>query len=230
MSLTGAALQTLSGVTESGPLADEAVAALPGPTSPPPWECRVRAVLWWHRAAPGAADALLPALRGRRTLPVTMGAFVRYLDTPVGPYSEVFGSPLLVFGDRHLPGVSVPFIAVDSAGSVRGGREHWSLPKVLATLAWAAADEATADGVTADGDGWSVSARGRARGPAFPLAGVLPSVTPSGATAVVRQRGVARAARVVVTSSGPTLPSWLLAGSHPGLVIRHASMLVGPPR
>lgn len=55
-----------------------------GPPVPPPWTTRVSAVLWWHRATDAARDQLPPAMRAAPTLPITVGALVRYRDSPVG--------------------------------------------------------------------------------------------------------------------------------------------------
>lgn len=207
--------------------------ALPGPTPPPPWRCRVSALLWWHRAAPAAAAALPEGLRGRRAVPLTVAAFVRYDETPVGPYAEVFAAPLLVAGAHGLPGVAVPFIAVDSVPSLRGGREHWGLPKALATFALDEKRGALV-GATATGDGWSVRVTATARAPRLPYAAVLPAtiLLPDGrvATSLVRQRALGRLGRVDVEVAGPTLPSWLLPGRHRGLQVLRGRMVVGVPR
>ena len=66
-----------------------------------------------------------------------MGAFVHYLDTPVGPYAEVLASPAVLLRGGLLAAAHIPFIAVDSEASVRGGRENWALPKTLARFAFA---------------------------------------------------------------------------------------------
>jgi hypothetical protein len=123
----------LPGVPEST-LSDEVRGRLAagegGPPEPPPWSTRVEAVLWWHRARAVAPEVLSPALRGLPTLPLTVAALVRYLDSPVGSYVEVFASPVLV-RRGPVPAISVPFIAVDSIASVAGGRAGWALPKSL---------------------------------------------------------------------------------------------------
>jgi len=210
--------------------------AAPASTPGPPWRCRVEAVLWWHRAAPGAVEALPAGLRGRRVTPVTVGAFVRYLDSPVGPYSEVFGAPVLVTGRGRTPGVAVPFIAVDSAASVRGGRQHWGLPKTLALFAWEGLRAVSASEVAAAAAaaGWSVRADVRVRGPRLPFAGVLPATNLLAdgcvASSRVRQVALGRLGTVEVAVSGAALSSWLLPGRHRCLEITRGRMTVGAPR
>ena len=88
-------LQEVSGVPESV-LADADAARLPAGSAPAPWETVLDAVVWLHRAAPGAQERLPRELRGRPTLPVTAGALVSYRETPVGPYREVLGTPVLL--------------------------------------------------------------------------------------------------------------------------------------
>ncbi|QCQ90244.1 hypothetical protein [Rhodococcus sp. SGAir0479] len=195
---------------------------------PPPWPADVRATLWWHRTAPDAA-AFGP---GGRVLPVTLAMMVDYLDSPVGPYREVLASPVLRMPSKRvglLPAMAVPFIAVDSASSVHGGREHWNLPKVLATFS---GDVIGAS--AAYGDDWRVEATARPVGLRLPIAGVLgfAQPLPDGglATARARLRGRFRIARVAVESAGPTLGRWLRPGVHPGIVIETGHMRTGPAR
>src|SRR5688500_13427966 len=120
-------VRAIEAVPESE-LGDADAARLPAASAPAPWPTVLDAVLWFHRAAPEARERLPAALRGRRALPVTVGALIRYRETPVGPYHEVLASPMLLAGARG-PEAVVPFIAVDSAASVVGGRENWALPK-----------------------------------------------------------------------------------------------------
>lgn len=213
-------------VPESEP--DDAVrAAVAGPPSAdPPWPATVRATLWWHRAT-REARALAPA---GRCLPITLAMVVDYLETPVGPYREVLASPVLRLPARasgFQPAMAVPLIAVDSTLSVHGGRVHWDLPKVLAQFSGD-----VHDGLLVDGGAWSVRTATRLRGPAFPLAGGLRFAQPLAAGGVRHAgstlRGRARLATVSVTSSGPTLPGWLRAGTHPGLAIVSGRVSTGP--
>lgn len=223
------ALQEIEGVAESA-LADDDAARLPETPAPAPWPTTLDAVLWFHRAAPGAAERLPGALRGRRSLPVTVGALIRYRETPVGPYHEVLGSPVLLAGPRG-PEAVVPFIAVDSLPSVLGGRENWALPKTLARFEWPEQPHGGFE-LDAEGEGWSVHATVRTRPRALPVAAATRNrqVTPAGEEIVFdsRLRGAARLASVELETRGPTLPSWLRSGRHRALVLEGARLLVGP--
>ena len=225
------ALQEIEGVAESA-LGDADAARLPDASAPAPWATVVDAVLWFHPAAPGAAERLPAALRGRRTLPVTVGALIRYHQTPVGPYHEVLASPVLLAGARG-PEAMVPFIAVDSLASVRGGRENWALPKALARFDWPSAPRG-GFALDAEGAGWSVHATVRTRARRVPLALPLRNrqLTPAGGEVVFEStlRGRARLAAVELETRGPTLPGWLRSGRHPALVLERARMDVGPAR
>lgn len=214
-------------------LSDDLAARLPTATPAPPWPCRVEAVVWWHRSTAAARAALPVSLRDRARLPVTVGAFLRYLDSPVGPYSEVLACPLVLRGGMLR--TSVAFIAVDSLASVAAGRQHWSLPKVLADFSGAAGRSAPRSAV---GDGWVVTARPRPVGPAVPVAGRFsisqPADDGSPRTARSSLRGLARPALVQVevesglAADGPgTLAGWLRPGRHCGLVLEHCRLEVG---
>ena len=181
-------------------------------TPPPPWTCRVRAVLWLQRA-PSPLPSSSP-LAGR-VRPWAVGAFVDYLDSPVGPYREVLLGQLVRGTAR--PVVHVPFIAVDSLASIAGGREHWLLPKTLARFT----------GPSATGEGWQVAAEPRAYGLRFPVRGPLGTDQGSGRF-TTRLRGSGRLARVEVTTAGLTLGPWLGSGVRHGLVAE-GSITVGPP-
>ena len=174
----------------------------------PPWDCSVSAVVWWHRPGPGAHDDLPPG--SRPLLPVTVGALLRYERSPVGPYSEVLGCPVLLRGGG-LVHTTVPFIAVDSIASVAGGRAHWALPKVLAAFG------PLPGGTRVDGDGWQVHVRPTPVGPSLPVAARFSTTQDGRLSARSRVRGRARLARVRVDGSG--LPPWLRPGRHPGLVL-----------
>ena len=232
-------LRHVDGVPECE-LGDALAARIPDRSAPAPWATRVQAVLWFHRAAPAAAEQLPPRLRGARTLPLTIGAFIRYLETPVGPYSEVLAAPLLL-ARAPLPASVVPFIAVDSLPSIHGGRANWALPKTLAAFEWSAPPERIGrEAFSVRGEGthgpaaWSVAATVRPRRrllPArFPLRDV--QLTPDGRELdiPIAVRGRMQAATVDVASSGPSLPRWLLPGRHPALVLTEAHMTFGAPR
>lgn len=193
-------------------------AQLPASTPGPPWDCEVRAVVWLQRAPSPLPSSSRFAGRVR---PVTLGAVVDYLSSPVGPYREVFAGPLL--RGTVLPVVHIPFIAVDSLPSVHGGRAHWALPKAVASFTGDVGSS-----VTATGEGWSVSVDARARGPRLPLRGPLRSAQDERRT-TVSLRGRGRPAWVHVAAEGLTLGGWLGIGRHPG-VVAEGRMVVGPPR
>ena len=189
---------------------------LPASTPGPPWHCRVRAVVWVQRAPSPLPSSFRYAGRVR---PVTVGAVVDYLESPVGPYREVFAGPLL--RGTLLPVVNVPFIAVDSLPSVHGGRTHWALPKTVAAFSGD-----VEDGV-ATGDDWSVAVQATARGPRLPVRGPLVNAQ-TGQRAVVSLRGRGRLARVQVAAQGIVLGGWLGTGTHPG-VVAEGRMVVQAP-
>lgn len=196
---------------------------LPADTPPAPWRCRVEAVVWWHRAALGAAALLPPGLR--LGPPLAVGAFVRYLDSPVGGYDEVLACPHLL----HRARLHVPFIAVDSLASLAGGRTHWSLPKTLADFT-RTGGQVRAEGVTAGG--WSVAATPYPAGPWLPLAGAAVDTQVDAAgqqsSSTTWAAVLGRFARVEVDSSAGLAP-WLLPGRHRGVVLR-GRVVVGPAR
>jgi hypothetical protein len=186
---------------------------------PAPWRSDVDALLWWHRAAPAARDRLPAALAPRAGLPVTLGGLISYRAGPVGPYGEVFGTPVMLRGGPVL--THVPFMAVDSAASVAGGRGNWALPKELAHFD---GDPGTPGRVVARGEGWALEVVARARRRALPAWGrfACAQVWPDGAvrTFAVTMRGRARAARVEVQHlEGSPLEAWLVAGRHPAVLV-----------
>jgi len=225
------ALQEVEGVAESA-LGDADAARLPGESAPAPWATVLDAVVWFHRAASGAAERLPAALQRRRRLPVTVGALIRYRETPVGPYHEVLASPVVLAGTRG-PEAVVPFIAVDSLPSVRGGRENWALPKTLARFEWPESARGCFE-LDAEGAGWSVHATVRPRARRLPFAARTRNrqVTPAGQEVIFDSawRGRARVAWVELETRGPTLPGWLRAGRWPALALEGASVRVGAAR
>jgi hypothetical protein len=191
---------------------------LPDSTPGPPWACRVRAVIWVQRATAPLPQGSRWAGRVRA---LTLGAVVNYLESPVGPYREVFAGPLL--RGSLLPVVHVPFIAVDSLPSVHGGRTHWALPKSVARFA----GEVGAGEVTANGEQWSVSVSARQHGPGLPLRGPLGNAQ-AGRRAGVLLRGRGRLARVRVAADGPSLSGWLGHGTHLGVVAQGRMVVQAP--
>ena len=139
----------------------------------------------------------------------SVGAFARYRDSPAGPYSEVWAAPSL------SPLLHIPFMAVDSEASMRAGRRNWDLPKEMAAFS----------GWSAEGDGWSVSARIVSVGVPVPVAaaGRLRQAVRSFAWAY----GVGRLVRVEVSVNGV---EWLSPGRRLGLWVQRATLRVGAPR
>ena len=221
----GATWALLPGAPESR-LSAEVAACLPAVTPAPPWRTRVEATLWWHPAGAEALAALPAVLRPRRALVV--GAVVRYLDSPVGPYAEVLGAVV-----PGLLRVHVPFLAVDRLASVAGGRAHWALPKALATALTCGGE------VTARGEDWSVGVASAPRGPRLPVGGWLrlAQLDDRGRVlrAGVRAWGRARAACVTVDVRSAydrergSIAGLLRGGRHPGAVLQ-ARVRIGPPR
>lgn len=224
-------LTGVPGVPETA-LTEELVATLPGHAAAAPWRVRCSALVWWSRAGAAATAALPPALRHQARATVVVGGLVRYEDTPVGPYDEVFA----VIGYRigRSFGSNVAFMAVDSPTSLVGGRVNWSMPKTLARFEGAPAGGRT---FSATGDleqSWRVSGSARRLGPPLPVisrARVLQQF-PDGSLRGSRlaARGWMRPTRVdvAVDSTGP-LPGWLPPGRHLGAVLRPVTFSLGVP-
>jgi Acetoacetate decarboxylase (ADC) len=181
---------------------------------PAPWHSSVDALLWLHPAARAARAVLPPPLAARAGLPVTIGGLISYRDGPVGPYGEVFGAPVMLRGGLLLS--HVPFMAVDSAASVAGGRGNWALPKELAEFD---GDPGLPGVVTARGDGWGVRITTTARARRLPMALAMRAaqVWADGQvrTFSVTMRGRARLGCVEVEHLGTSpLGGWLVAGRH----------------
>jgi Acetoacetate decarboxylase (ADC) len=224
-------LTGLKGVPETV-LSEALVAGLPANQSGAPWECHCSALLWLGRGGSAAAAALPPALAGSPAL-ATVGGFVRYTDTPVGPYDEVLGVVVSRTGLR--PWGHVAFMSVDSPTSLVGGRTNWAMPKTLARF-----DGEPGPGVTMTGTGtdqlpWSVSATARVVGPALPIKGrgTARQQFPDGriGDSVLSLSGRVRPAMMTleVTSEG-TLPTWLRPGRHLGALLEKATVTLGRPR
>ncbi|HEU5269687.1 MAG TPA: acetoacetate decarboxylase family protein [Jatrophihabitans sp.] len=224
-------MQPLGGAPESA-LDGPAAAGLPATAPAAPWTCRCDAIVWFarppstRRLAAGAGGQL----PGRPLL--VAGALISYADSPVGPYHEVLG--LLAGFDRRGPVATVPFIAVDSAASLVGGRQNWALPKAFAHFHGGSMAAAGGGPMTAAGAGWTVTATATAGGPAVPvrLAGRLRQRWPDGGWRSAGLAGRARAhpalVRVTVASAGP-LAGWLRPGRHPGMLLRQAEFSLAAP-
>ena len=225
-------LTGVAGVPETA-LSAALLARLPANDSPAPWECVCEAVLWFGRGGHAATEALPPALRyGAHGLGV-VGAVVRYLDTPVGPYDEVLG----MVGSRTglKPWGSVAFMSVDSEPSLVGGRTNWAMPKTLGAFDGEVGDGRTISGSGADETRWRVSATPKVLGPALPVrsVGLARQEFPGGRVgdSPLRAKGRIRPALVTVDvdSDGP-LPGWLRPGRHLGAVVERATFSLGEPR
>jgi hypothetical protein len=179
----------------------------------------VDAVLWLHPATRAARGLLPPPLAARAGIPVTMGGLISYRDGPVGPYREVFGAPVMLRGAPMLS--HIPFMAVDSAASVAGGRGNWALPKQLADFD---GDPGRPGAVTAHGDGWKLHVTTTARAHRLPMSMTMRAVQlwPDGQvrTFSVRMRGRVRLARVEVQQlAAAPLGDWLVEGRHVAVLI-----------
>jgi hypothetical protein len=196
---------TVPGLPESH-LRPEHLAALSKSPPPAPWTCRARALVWVQRTTER------PAFDWQgRPLPVAVGGFIEYLDTPVGPYHEVLAGSLV--RSARIPAVQVPFIAVDSMDSVAGGRRNWALPKTVARFE----TDLTRATARAEGDGWTatiIPTRAVHR-PALPLPIRLrfSAVGPLG-TSRTSLRAHGRVIRVRTEVDGETLTGWLGRGTH----------------
>ncbi|MCV7313968.1 acetoacetate decarboxylase family protein [Mycolicibacillus parakoreensis] len=225
-------LSGLPGIPEVA-LSAGLLARLPQNSAPAPWHCQCSAVVWLGRGGRAATAALPSGLTTNSAL-MTVGGFVRYTDTPVGPYDEVLG----LIGSRSgaTPWGTVALMAVDSAASLVGGRTNWAMPKTLARFDGEPAANTT---MTARGDDalqWEVGARPRVLlGPSIPVkaAGAARQVFSDGRIGESRLRfsGRVRPAlvNVTVTSAG-SLSSWLRPGRHLGAVIDSAAFTLDEPR
>jgi Acetoacetate decarboxylase (ADC) len=223
-------LTGVQGVPETA-LSELLLASLPLNQFQAPWECHCTAVVWLHRGGRAAAAALPSGLAGSPALAV-VGGFVRYTDTPVGPYDEVLG----VVGSRTglRPWGHVAFMAVDSKASLVGGRTNWAMPKTLARFDGEPANGRTMSGAGNDQIPWSVSANPRVIGLGIPVKakGIARQGFGDGRVgeSLLTLAGRARPAVVTVkVSSAATLAPWLRPGLHMGAVIDRATITLGVP-
>ncbi len=122
----------VSSAVPEGTATPEMISATTDTGSPAPWLIEGHGVAWIARASRSDVD-LLPAELRSGALPVARVAMaVRYASTPVGPYNEL-GCGLACLR-RDGAWLHIPFLPVDSAATMRGGRENWALPKTLATF------------------------------------------------------------------------------------------------
>ena len=209
-------LLAVPGVSESALAADVAT-SLPAEAPPAPWECDSTGIVWLTRGR-GVRELLDGVLPGDAPSVVVVGGMISYSRTPVGPYHEVFGG----VGLRNGRGadVTIPFMAVDSRDSVVGGRQNWSLPKVLASFT----GSPTSRSMTATGDGWTVRVSARPIGPRLPVRtkGRVVQTWPDGVMRSAVLSGRARSQPALVTvevSSSGSLPQWLRRGRHLGAIM-----------
>jgi len=219
-------LRGVPGVAEST-LDDATAASLPAEAPAAPWECDSTGIVWVSRGR-GVRDVLGTLLPPDGRAGAVFGGMVAYSRTPVGPYREVFGGVGLRSG-RDVS-VSIPFMAVDSRDSVVGGRQNWSLPKVLAEFTGNPESRA----MTATGDGWTVRVTARPIGPRLSAKtkGRVVQRFPDGPlrSAILTGRAKSRPAIVTVeveSSVGP-LASWLRPGRHFGSIMTSTTFTLPP--
>lgn len=230
MTLTRPELTGVAGVPETT-LTGEHLDGLPATSAPAPWTARCQAVAWLGRGGAAAAGALPPTMRGARALGVA-GAFVRYLDTPVGAYDEVLG--LVAAREGRNAWGTVTFMAVDSPTSLVGGRVNWAMPKTLADFSGDPAALGPVSASSVHGPRWRVTAAPRPFGPSLPvrIRSIARQEFADGrvGSSLLTGRGRVRLAlvRVGVDSDGP-LPGWLRPGRHLGVVVESATFDLGAP-
>lgn len=207
---------------------------LPANLAPAPWNVRGSAVVWWNRAKPSAADALPETLRATHKPVMVIGGFVRYTDTPVGTYDEVFG----IIASKGPGGPkdivsTVAFMAVDSPTSLVGGRTNWSMPKTLARF-----DGSPNAAMTALSDTdqtWTVTSRARALpvGMTRSTKAMIRQVFPDGSLGdtAMKSGGKMRPAliSVAVESDGP-LAEWMVPGRRLGMILENVQMDFTPAK
>ena len=231
MATTRTDLTGVAGVPETA-LTAVHLDGLPSEAAPAPWTARCQAVVWLGRGRTAATAALPPSMRAAARAIGVAGAFVRYLDTPVGAYDEVLGLVAARSGRRAWG--TVAFMAVDSPTSLVGGRTNWAMPKTLAEFSGDPAGDGPVSAGSVDGPQWRVRAHARPFGPSLPvrIRSVARQEFPDGRTGDSRLtgRGRVRLARVEVEveSDGP-LPTWLRPGRHLGAVVESATFDLAAP-
>lgn len=225
--MTPAELLAVPGVPEST-FSRAASPDLPAEAPPAPWNCTSTGIVWLSRGGPRAlAVAGREVTRGAKA-PVVIGGMISYASTPVGTYHEVFGGVALRTG-RDVA-VTIPFMAVDSRDSVVGGRQNWSLPKVLARFT----GEPAGFAMTAEGDGWTVRVTARPIAPKLPVktTGRVVQAWPDGSVRSAVLTGKARSRPALVTvevRSHGNLASWLRPGRHLGAVMTGTEFTLPDP-
>ena len=223
-------LTGVAGVAETA-LSEALLRSLPDNQAPAPWRCRLSSLVWLGRGGRAAAGALPPRLARSPAL-ATIGGFVRYTETPVGGYDEVFG--VVASRSGLQPWGSVAFMAVDSTTSLVGGRANWAMPKTLARFDGEPGPRQTITATGSDQTPWMISATPRIVGPGIPLKtrGTARQQFADGriGESVLIFTGRVRPAVVTVTvSSGGALPTWLRPGRHVGVVVDSGVFTLGSP-
>ena len=211
----------------------EDLATLPASAPGPPWRVSAHALIWAARVderARGAIQALVPQEISAHATPIaTLGALIRYLDTPVGRYSEIIGAVVYRRGGTVFS--HIPFIAVDSPASVVAGRTNWALPKTFASF-----ENQPAPGIPmiATGGDWRVEAIPTAARFAVPLLVprllALVQLGPHRTVYSVRpgSYGMMRLGRADVrVRASPTLDDWFPSGLRPS-ALGQLTMFLGP--
>jgi len=180
------------------------------------------------RPGSAALTALPEALRETHKPVAVVGGFVRYSNTPVGTYDEVFGivtsrGP----GGRKDIVNTVAFMAVDSPTSLVGGRTNWSMPKTLATFD--GAPETAMSATSATDRAWTVKTRARAlpigisRSMAAAVRQAFPDSSLGDTTMDSHVKMRPALISVSIESDGP-LAQWLRPGLHSGMVLSNVRM------
>lgn len=224
-------LAGVAGVPETA-LSDALIQRLPANLAEAPWSVTGESLIWMSRGGRGSAQALPSSVRGTARGLGVVGGMVRYADTPVGTYDEVFGA----VGFRHHGKVTgtVSFMAVDSEASLVGGRTNWAMPKTLAEFTGGVGNGQTMTATGADSVAWSVSATARVIGPPLPYKSkaVVHQQFPDGSLRpsqlVMKSRMLPAVITVKVSSDGP-LAEWLRPGRHFGAVISSMEFSLGVP-
>ena len=157
---------------------------------------------------------------------------MRYSDTPVGPYDEVFGLVGSRTGRRGWG--SVCFMSVDSPASLVGGRANWGMPKTLGAFAGEIASGSSVVARGADEVEWSVTATPRVRGPRLPARSraITRQEFDGGRIGDSRLSASAKIRPALVdveVSSEGDLATWLTPGRHLGAVVERSTFSLAPP-
>lgn len=231
MSTTRTEISGVRGVPESA-VSAALLATLPANDAPAPWTVTCEAVVWVCRGGDAATQALPPALRSQHRGLVVVGGVVRYTDTPVGPYDEVFGIVGSRTGRRGWG--SVCFMSVDSPASLVGGRANWGMPKTLGAFTGEIRSGSTVVARGADETDWSVGVTPHVRGPRLPARSRATTRQELDGGRVAHSR-LSASARIrpalvdVEVGSTGDLAGWLRPGRHLGAVVERSTFTLAAP-